>query len=123
VPKQGKATYQDPKSYRQISLLSCFGKVVESLMTQRVTKAAEQCGAIVDTQMGGRKNYSAVDALINISTPMSQSLRDKHPNPKSKHSRTLPRPSLLTHDIDYAFNNTDPEVLIQIMERGAYHHI
>jgi hypothetical protein len=74
--------------------------------------------AIVDTQMGGRKNYSAVDALINISNPMSQSLRrDKYPNPKSKYRRTLPRPSLLTHDIDGAFNNTDPEVLIQVMEQ------
>jgi hypothetical protein len=61
VPKQGKATYQDPKSYRPISLLSCFGKVLESLMAQRVTKAAEECGVIVDTQMGRRKNYSAVD--------------------------------------------------------------
>jgi hypothetical protein len=69
--------------------------------------------------MGGRKNYSAVGALINISTPMSQSprRRDKYPNPKSKHRRTLPRQSLLTHDIDGAFNNTDPEVLIQIMEQ------
>jgi hypothetical protein len=86
-------------------------------MVQRVTKAAEGCGAIVDTQMGGRKNYSAVDALINISTPMSLSLRDKYPNQKSKHRRTLPRPSLLTHDIDDAFNNTDPKVLIQIMEQ------
>jgi hypothetical protein len=66
VPKQGKAPYQDPKSYRPISLLSCFGKALESLIAQRVTKAAEECGAIVDTQMGGRENYSAVDALINI---------------------------------------------------------
>jgi hypothetical protein len=119
VPKQGKETYQDPKSYRPTSLLSCFGKVLEFLMAQRVTKAAKECEAVVDTQMDGRKNYSAVDALINISTPMSQPLRrrDKHPNPKSKHRRTLPRPSLLTHDIDGAFNNTDPEVLIQIMEQ------
>jgi hypothetical protein len=38
-------------------------------MAQRVTKAAEESGAIMDTQMGGRKNYSTVDdALINIST-------------------------------------------------------
>jgi hypothetical protein len=93
-------------------------------MAQRVSKAAEECGAIVDTQMGRRKNYSAVDALINISTPMSQSLRrrDKYQNPKSKHRRTLPRPSLLTYDIDGAFDNTDPEVLIEIMEQ-SYHHI
>jgi hypothetical protein len=68
--------------------------------------------------MGGRKNYLTVNALINIPTPMSQSLRrrDKYPNPKSKHRRTLPRPSLITHDIDGEFNNTDPEVFIQIME-------
>jgi hypothetical protein len=53
-----------------------------------------------------------VEALINISTPMGQSLRrrDKYQNPKSKHRRTLPRQSLLTHDID-------PEVLIQIIQQ------
>jgi hypothetical protein len=86
-------------------------------MAQCVTKAAEECGEIMDTQMGRRKNYSAVDALINISTPMSQSLRrDKYQNQKSKHRRILPRQSLLTYDIDDVFNNTDPEVLIQIME-------
>jgi hypothetical protein len=49
LPKQGKATYQDPKSHRPISRLSCFGKVLESLMAQRVTKAAEKmwgdCGS------------------------------------------------------------------------------
>jgi hypothetical protein len=88
-------------------------------MAQCVTKAAEECGTIVDTQMGRRKNYSAVDPLINISTSMSQSLRrrNKRQNPKTKYSKTLPRPSLLTHGIDGAFNNTDPEVLIQIMEQ------
>jgi hypothetical protein len=70
-------------------------------------------------RMGGRKDYSAVDALINISTPMSQSLRrrEKFTNQKSKNRKTLPRPSLLIHDIDGAFNNTGPEVLIQIMEQ------
>jgi hypothetical protein len=90
VPKQGKATCKDSKSYRPISLLSCFGKVLESLTAQRVTKAAEECLSIMDTQMGGRENYSAVDALINILTLMSQSLRrrDKYPNPKSRHRRT-----------------------------------
>jgi hypothetical protein len=94
-------------------------------MAQRVIKVVEESGAIMDTQMGGRKNYSAVDALINILTPMSQSLRrrDKHPNPKSKHRRSLSRPSLLTHDIDDSFNNTNLGVLIQIIERGGYHHI
>jgi hypothetical protein len=49
---------------------------------------------------------------------MNQSLRRRHKyqNPKSKHRRTLQRPSLITHDIVGTFNNTDPEVLIQIME-------
>jgi hypothetical protein len=121
VPKQEKATYQDPKSCRQNPLLSCFGNILESLIAQGVTIAAEECRAIVDTQMGRRKNYSAVDALIAILIRMSQTLRrkDKSPNPKLKHSRILPRPSLLTHDIDGAFNNTDLEVLTQIMEQSC----
>jgi hypothetical protein len=86
-----------------------FWKSTGPLIAQRVSKVVEKWGAIVDTQMGLRKDYSAVDALINIPTPMSQSLRrEKFTNSKSKHRRILPRPSLLTHDIDGAFNSTDP---------------
>jgi hypothetical protein len=41
-----------------------------------LNKGKQYIGANVDTQMGGRKDYSAVDVLINISTPMSQSLKN-----------------------------------------------
>jgi hypothetical protein len=50
---------------------------------------------------------------------MRQSLRrrENFTNPKSKHRKTLQRPSLITYYIDGVFNNTDLAVLIQIMEQ------
>jgi len=34
VPKPGKTTYSHPKSYRPISLQSCFGKVLEAIVAK-----------------------------------------------------------------------------------------
>jgi len=45
IPKPGKKTYSDPKSYRPISLQSCFGKLLESIVAKRLSQAALTCGA------------------------------------------------------------------------------
>jgi len=64
VPKPGKTTYSHPKSYRPISLQSCFGKVLEAIVAKRVTHTAILCGATHPSQMGGQPNNSAVDARL-----------------------------------------------------------
>jgi hypothetical protein len=84
---------------------ACIGKVMESLTARRLSAAAFRCGAMSRTQMGGIQDNSATDVLIY--TLMSNALKIP---PGS-------RPSVLTHDIEGAFNNTNPKILVQIMEQ------
>jgi hypothetical protein len=114
IPKSGKANYKSPSSYRLISHLSCFGKVFESIICKRIENAALRCGAISRSQLGGIQQNSVIDALIVITTPMSLALRRPL---KGRKAKTRPKPTLATHDIEGAFNNTNPKVLEQIMEQ------
>jgi len=54
IPKPGKKSYSHPKSYRPISLLSCFGKLLESIVAKRLSHAALICGATHPSQMGAQ---------------------------------------------------------------------
>jgi hypothetical protein len=64
VPKPGKKSYSHPKSYRPISLQSCFGKLLESIVAKRLSQTAQMCGATHPSQMGTQPENSAVDALL-----------------------------------------------------------
>ena len=50
------------KSYRVISLLNCFGKVVEKLVAGKLSQFCEDQGKLHKGQMGERKHRSAIDA-------------------------------------------------------------
>jgi hypothetical protein len=113
IPKPGKRTYQTASAYRPISLLSCFGKVFEAIAARRLSKAAAACGAISTTQMGARAQHSALDTLLRVVDPIAYSLSQSH---GISHSQP-PRPGLLAHDIEGAFNNTRPALLDQVLEQ------
>jgi ribonuclease HI len=113
IPKPGKRSYTTAGSYRPISLLSCFGKVFKVIAARRLVQAAVRCGALANTQMGARARHSAIDALLRVVDPFAHSL--------SQIARTMkkgsipPRPGLLTHDIEGAFNNTHPSLLDDVL--------
>ena len=113
TPKKGKSDYSKPKAYRPISLQSCFGKVLEKIVSRRLSNAALKCGAISPTQMGGRAANSAIDALMRTLDPAAKPLSQS----KTSDKRNPLRPFLLTHDIEGAFNNVRPQILTQIMAR------
>ena len=54
------------KSYRPVSLLSCVGKVAESLVARRLEHWAESGNHLPDLQSGFRKGRSTTDALALI---------------------------------------------------------
>ena len=112
VPKQGKPDYSHPKAYRPISLQSCFGKILETLVARRLAVAALKCGAISRNQMGGRTGHSAIDALMHTLNPAASALTI----PKKPGNKFPPRPFIITHDIEGAFNNVRPGILADIME-------
>ena len=108
IPKGGNRNFQNAKSYRPISLLSCLGKLVEKIAARRIAKAGEICGAISTAQFGSRSSHSAIDALF-------KTFANLEPYIGPENTRNL-RPSLAAHDVDGAFNNTIPSALISIME-------
>jgi hypothetical protein len=113
IPKPGKSTYQTASAYRPISLLSSVGKVFEAIAARRLITAAAACGAIADTQRGGRAQHPAFDGLLRVIDPVAYSLFQSH---GILHFRP-PRPGLLAHDIAWAFNNTHRALLDQVLEQ------
>jgi len=64
IPKPGKKSYSHPKSYRPISLLSCFGKLLETIVAKHLSQTALMCGATHPSQMGAKPENSAIDTLL-----------------------------------------------------------
>ena len=112
IPKPGKSSYTLPKSFRPISLQSCFGKLLEAIVAKRLTHAASRCGATHPAQMGAQPENSAVDALLRTITPIATAISTKKTPKKS-----VPRPAVLTHDIEGAFNQVHPTTLREVMHQ------
>ena len=103
IPKPGKKTYSDTNSYHPISLQSCFGKLLESIIAKRLSQAALTCGATHPSQMGAQAENSAIDALLRTITPIARAISQKKTS-----NKTPLRPAVLTHDIEGAFNQVHP---------------
>ena len=66
LKKPNKSDYSLPKSYRILTLLNCLGKIVEKIVANRLAYFGENSNLLDIEQMGGRKNHSAIDAVMNI---------------------------------------------------------
>jgi hypothetical protein len=75
--------------------------------------AVPQCGALNPSQLRGRSDRSATDALIKIINPIGERI---DPTGKRK-QKFVSKPSLITHDIMGAFNNTYPSILTSVMQK------
>jgi len=112
IPKPGKKTYPDPKSYHPISLQSCFGKLLESIVAKRLSQAALTSGAIHPSQMGAQAENSTIDTLLSTITPIARAISQK-----KAANRTPLRSAVLTHDIEDAFNQVHPATLWEVMQQ------
>jgi hypothetical protein len=66
-PQNAKPPYRDyelPKAYRVISLLNYLGKIAEKIVTTRLSNIAEMKKLLHNMQMGGKRQRSAIDAVI-----------------------------------------------------------
>ena len=61
--KIDKDDYTAPNAYRPIALLNTLGKVMESIMSKKITHIAETHRLLPDTQMGARRGRSTETAL------------------------------------------------------------
>jgi hypothetical protein len=112
IPKTGKRDKHNPRSYRPISLNSILGKLVEKIAANHVARYAQHCGAPRTSQFGIIGQGSAVNAVTFTIASLSQSLGP----PRTTYVYTN-RPSLIAHDIEGAFDHTQPTVLVNIMSK------
>ena len=76
VPKPGgDASF--PKGYRPISLLSCLSKVLERVVTDRLTHLLESSSALTEQQFGFRKMRSTELALWTFVNAASHALQSR----------------------------------------------
>jgi hypothetical protein len=54
----------DPKNYRPITIVSCFGKLFTSVLNNRLNKLSDQYHVILENQGGFRKGYSTNENLF-----------------------------------------------------------
>jgi hypothetical protein len=66
--KPEKALYSDPGAWRTIALLNPIGKVIETLIAQRLSRVAEENHLFPDNQIGARAGRSAETALELLTT-------------------------------------------------------
>ena len=62
IPKPNKTDYSAAKAYRPVSLLECFGKVLEKIVANRFTSDSNLHGILPPSQFGSRPYHSATDA-------------------------------------------------------------
>jgi hypothetical protein len=64
LPKPGKPNYTIPKAYRVIALLNASGKVLERIYSVRLGYLAQTTDLLHSSQLGGRKQRSAIDTVL-----------------------------------------------------------
>ena len=105
LKKQGNPDCPIPKSYRVISLLNCLGKVLERIMANRLGHLAETTPLLHPTQIGGRKQKSAVDACLALTNIIEE----------ERHAGRITTALFL--DVKGAFDHVAKNQLIAIMQR------
>ena len=65
---KNKGSKSDPKNYRPITLVSCFGKLFTSVINERLQNYSDEYEIICENQAGFRKGYSTTDNLFILHT-------------------------------------------------------
>ncbi|KAM3550091.1 hypothetical protein ARSEF4850_008517, partial [Beauveria asiatica] len=104
LKKPDKADYTIAKAWRPISLLSTLGKLLESVVAERLSFVVETYGLLPANHFGARKQRSAEQALILLQEQILYAWRAK---------RVL---SLISFDVKGAYNGVCKGRLVQRMK-------
>lgn len=99
--KPDKGNYRLAKAYRPISLLATLGKVLESVLAERISYLDETYGLLPKCHFGARKQRSTIDALQLATEDIYQAWKRKHVV------------TMLSFDLKGAFNGINKDVLLQ----------
>ncbi|KAF6515789.1 hypothetical protein HZS61_004530 [Fusarium oxysporum f. sp. conglutinans] len=103
LKKPGKDYYTIAKAWRPISLLATLGKVLESVVAERI-HAVETYGLLPTNHFGARKQRSAEQALVLLQEHIFSAWRSRHVV------------SLVSFDVKGAYNGVCKERLLQRMK-------
>ncbi|KAK7582830.1 hypothetical protein V3481_012128 [Fusarium oxysporum f. sp. vasinfectum] len=104
LKKPGKDDYTIAKAWRPISLLATLGKVLESVVAERISHAVETHGLLPTNHFGARKQRSAEQALVLLQEHIFSAWRSRHVV------------SLVSFDVKGAYNGVCKERLLQRMK-------
>jgi hypothetical protein len=100
LKKPGKDNYTKAKNWRPISLLPTLGKVLESVIAERISFAVETYGLLPQNHFGARKQRSTEQALIVLQEQVYKAWRA---------GKVL---SLVSFDVKGAYNGVYKERLL-----------
>jgi ribonuclease HI/exonuclease III len=109
IPKPGKTTYKEPKSYRPIALMNTIGKIMDSIVARRLQYYAEKYQLLPRNHTGGRKATSCEHALHLLVERIHAAWR------------TNKVASLLMLDVTGAFDNVSHERLLHNLRKRHIH--
>ena len=101
LKKQDKGDYTAATSWRPISLLCTLGKILESVVAERISHAVETFGLLPTNHFGARKKRSAEQALLLLQEHIYNAWRSR---------KVL---SLVSFDVKGAYNGVYKERLLQ----------
>jgi hypothetical protein len=104
LKKPGKDDYAIAKAWRPISLLSTLGKILEAVVADRISYAAEAFGLLPANHFGARKRRSTEQALLLLQEHIYRAWRNR---------KVL---SLISFDIKGAYNGVFNQRLLQRLE-------
>ncbi len=104
LKKPGKDDYTLAKAWRPISLLATLGKILESVIAERISYVVETYGLLPTNHFGARKQRSAEQALLLLQEQILTAWRGRN---------IL---SLVSFDVKGAYNGVCKERLIQRMK-------
>jgi hypothetical protein len=80
ITKSPYKNYALPKAYKIISLLNCLAKVIEKIVTRRLAIMAEFKTLLYIHQIGGRRQKSAINAVIILIQKVQANWRTRKKN-------------------------------------------
>ena len=104
LKKPSKDDYTVAKAWRPISLLATLGKLLESVVAERISHAVETYGLLPTNHFGARKQRSAEQALLLLQEQVYTAWRGRK------------IVSLISFDVKGAYNGVCKERLLQRMK-------
>ncbi|QIW96748.1 hypothetical protein AMS68_002266 [Peltaster fructicola] len=105
--KPAKPDYSKAKAYRPIALLNTTGKILESIVAQRLSYHAETTGALSPGHIGGRRTNGVEHAMHLQMDRITAAFS----------SKGTPVATVLSLDVSGAFDNVSHEMLIHQLKQ------